>query len=176
MVCADSAYDNVVERHGDDPVRSTGDWAVFDEYPRIASTQNAVWRRQAARAFDDLASDLNAGYWPRPTCIGEEMALHHVLCFLEGGGLELMTSPDEMSACTTTPTISTGKRAATGSSRQRHPDPLRSPSTTAWKSTAEENRLLGRGDYRPAAWFSASAIRTHETAADLSVVDALPAD
>jgi len=38
--------------------------------------QDAVWRRQAARACDDLTDDIAAGRWPRPTCPGEEMALH----------------------------------------------------------------------------------------------------
>lgn len=29
-----------------------------------------------ARAFDDLADDLDKGRWPEPTCTAEEMALH----------------------------------------------------------------------------------------------------
>jgi hypothetical protein len=93
---SDAAYDDI-ERHGDEPMQLTGDWAAFDEYPRISWGQNAVWRRQAARAFDDLAGDLADGGWPQPTCPGEEMALHLVLDFAEGGGLELL-SQKQMSA------------------------------------------------------------------------------
>ncbi|WUH97713.1 hypothetical protein OHR68_29935 [Spirillospora sp. NBC_00431] len=39
----------------------------------------AVWRRQAARAFDDLVNDIESGAWPQPTCPAEEMALHLML-------------------------------------------------------------------------------------------------
>jgi hypothetical protein len=50
---------------------------VFEEY--LTYGQGAVWRRQAARAFDDLSSDLSAGHWPSPRFFGEEMALHLAL-------------------------------------------------------------------------------------------------
>jgi hypothetical protein len=49
---ADAAYDDVGS-HGDDPVTRDTGWAVFDEYPPITFRPDAVWRRQAARAFDD---------------------------------------------------------------------------------------------------------------------------
>jgi hypothetical protein len=52
---------------------------LFGRYPRITWQQDAVWRRQAARAYDDLTEDIEAGRWPRPTCTGEEMALHLTL-------------------------------------------------------------------------------------------------
>ena len=77
-VLADGAYDDV-EKYGDEPVVDDTDWAVFDQYPRITDTQDAVWRRQAARAFDDLSGDIESGELPRPTCPGEEMALHRML-------------------------------------------------------------------------------------------------
>ncbi len=77
-VLADGAYDDV-EKYGDEPVVDDTDWAVFDQYPRITYTQDAVWRRQAARAFDDLSGDIESGELPRPTCPGEEMALHRML-------------------------------------------------------------------------------------------------
>jgi hypothetical protein len=38
-----------------------------------------VWRRQAARAFDDLADDLDGGRSPEPRCPAEEMALRLIL-------------------------------------------------------------------------------------------------
>ncbi|MFJ5984540.1 hypothetical protein [Lentzea sp. NPDC092896] len=83
---ADHAYDDVAE-YGDDPVTTTVQWSVFDEFPRITWRQNAIWRRQAARSFDDLAEDLAAGRVPQPSCVAEEMALHLMLsCAAEDGG------------------------------------------------------------------------------------------
>ncbi|ONI91291.1 hypothetical protein ALI22I_09505 [Saccharothrix sp. ALI-22-I] len=80
---ADHAYDDVIE-HGDDPVEPDDPmWSVFDEFPRITWLQDAIWRRRAARAFDDLAADLLAGRWPQPTCPAEEMALHLMLRYGE---------------------------------------------------------------------------------------------
>ncbi|WP_051766527.1 hypothetical protein [Saccharothrix syringae] len=80
---ADHAYDDVTT-HGDDPVDpDDGTWSVFDEFPRITWRQDAIWRRRAARAFDDLAADLATGRWPRPTCPAEEMALHLMLRYGE---------------------------------------------------------------------------------------------
>ena len=78
QILADHAYDDV-ENHGDDPVDLEGGWILFDQFPAITWRQDAVWRRQAARAFDDLASDLAEGHWPLPRCFGEEMALHLML-------------------------------------------------------------------------------------------------
>lgn len=34
------------------------------------------WRRRFARAADDLASDLERGQWPEPTCTAEGLVLH----------------------------------------------------------------------------------------------------
>lgn len=78
QIVADRAYDDVIQ-HGDEPVLDDYAWALFDRYPRITWRQDAVWRRQAARAYDDLTEDIAAGRWPRPTCPGEEMALHLIL-------------------------------------------------------------------------------------------------
>jgi hypothetical protein len=78
QILADRAYDDA-EEHGDEPVREEDMWSVFDEYPSITWRQNAVWRRQAARSFDDLTAELAAGQWPQPRCPGEEMALHLML-------------------------------------------------------------------------------------------------
>ncbi len=69
----DQAYDDVLE-HGDEPVDDTGDWAVFNEFPRITWRQNAVWRRQAARSFDDLSDDLAADSWPQPACFSGKLS------------------------------------------------------------------------------------------------------
>lgn len=61
------------------PVTVGADRSVFGEYPATTWGQPAGWRRQAARAFDDLAADAEAGRAPRPRCTGEEMALHLIL-------------------------------------------------------------------------------------------------
>lgn len=153
VVSSDSAYDDV-EQHGDEPMQSTGDWALFDEYPRITHGQNAVWRRQAARAFDDLAADLSDGDWPRPTCIGEEMALQHVLHVLEDGGLELMVSSDDMGALPQHPDDLVWEACREGLCQDSdilllfddEHDGVEDPAS-------EENRTIGMGDYRPGAWF-----------------------
>lgn len=78
QILADHAYDDV-EEHGNQPVLAKNEWALFGRYPRITWTQDAVWRRQAARAYDDLTADLEAGEWPCPRCPAEEMALHLIL-------------------------------------------------------------------------------------------------
>jgi hypothetical protein len=78
QILADQAYDDIND-HGDDPVVDEDDWNLFGDYPRVTWRQNAVWRRQAARCFDDLTDDLDAGEWPQVTCPGEEMAVHLIL-------------------------------------------------------------------------------------------------
>lgn len=80
QILADQGYDDVAE-FGDEPTIDDDDneWALFTRYPRITWRQDAVWRRQAARAYDDLTEDIAAGRWPLPRCAGEEMALHLML-------------------------------------------------------------------------------------------------
>ena len=76
-VLADQAFDDAA-RLGDQylpDAHSTG-WAVFDRLPPLTRSADHRWRRRMARAFDDLADDLNKGRWPEPTCTAEEMALH----------------------------------------------------------------------------------------------------
>jgi hypothetical protein len=75
---ADLAYEDVLD-HGDDAVTDEPVWRVFDRYPIITYRQNAVWRRQSARAYDDLAVDLAAGVWPEPRCHAEAMALRLIV-------------------------------------------------------------------------------------------------
>ena len=78
-LAADDAYDDV-EAHGDDPVpEEAWDWALFDRYPRSTWNAGAAWRRRAARAFDDIAGDINVGIRPVPRCPAEELALHAML-------------------------------------------------------------------------------------------------
>ncbi|MDQ7909090.1 hypothetical protein RB614_31665 [Phytohabitans sp. ZYX-F-186] len=151
---SDRGYDDVAE-YGDDPVTDDDGWALFGQYPRITWQQDAVWRRQAARAFDDLAADIEAGRWPRPTCPGEEMALH----------LMLQNAPDAVQdGCTgiddTLPELPEHPDdydwdMASEVFFQDHDildlfdmekDGIEDPET-------ELNRATGMGDYRPQAWF-----------------------
>src|SRR6266568_3213523 len=66
QLLGDGAY-NDIETHGDNPVDPDEAWTVFSDFPGITWLQTSAWRRQCARAFDDLAGDLEAGYWPQPT-------------------------------------------------------------------------------------------------------------
>lgn len=153
QILADAAY-NDVEAHGDDPVADERAWQIFGEYPRITYRQDAVWRRQAARSFDDLAADLEAGHRPLPRCPAEEMALH----------LALDEAPDLP-----------GDEDPIAQLVDRLP---RHPADFAWDMCGDRfvqdtdilrlfddaldgmedpddpiNRELGIGDYRPSAWF-----------------------
>jgi hypothetical protein len=77
-VCADGAYDDIEER-GDDPVDPTDWWDLFDRLPECTYNESALWRRQMARSFDDLAEDLDAGRLPRPRTMAEQLALMIVI-------------------------------------------------------------------------------------------------
>ncbi|EWC59289.1 hypothetical protein UO65_5446 [Actinokineospora spheciospongiae] len=158
---ADLAYDDVLE-HGDDPVDDDF-WNLFDEYPRITHRQDALWRRQAARAFDDLAADLAQGHWPHPHCPAEEMALHLALRWAESALTDGIITPYQ---------------STTEPHRDDHDwgmllevlvqdtdilnlfhvdiDGIEDP-------TSEPNQFIGMGDYRPAAWFTASTTWTAAT-------------
>lgn len=76
IIAADMAFDELAG-HGDtDTVDRGGMWNFFDRLPPITWPQDGTWRRQLARACDDLAGDLTAGRLPVPRCLGEEAALH----------------------------------------------------------------------------------------------------
>jgi len=59
----------------DRPVRRAAG-GVFGSLPRVTWRQDGPWRRQMARAFDDLAADCSSGAQVEPRSTGEEMALH----------------------------------------------------------------------------------------------------
>ncbi|MGK5556683.1 hypothetical protein ACSNOI_34250 [Actinomadura kijaniata] len=80
---ADQAFDDV-QNHGDQPVSKRDDCSLFGELPRHTWKQNATWRRQVARAFDDLADELERGEWPAPRCPAEEMALDLAIQYAPG--------------------------------------------------------------------------------------------
>ena len=54
---------------------TAGFWMILDRLPEQTWHLPAWWRRQLARAFDDLALDVEAGRLPRPRCVAEEAAL-----------------------------------------------------------------------------------------------------
>jgi hypothetical protein len=154
QIIADHAYEDVIE-HGDGPVLDNEPWMLFDRYPRITWRQDAVWRRQAARAFDDLTEDLAAGSWPHPSCPGEEMALHLVLeaapdAVADGwAGLDqtlprLPEHPDDYDW-----------DLASEVFFQDHDilDLFEVEMDGIEDPDSEQNRIMGMGDYRPLAWF-----------------------
>jgi hypothetical protein len=76
-IMADQAFGDI-EEHGSGPVEreDRGEWLFFDKLPRITWKQDAGWRRQVARACEDLADDLARGDWPVPRTNAEEIVLH----------------------------------------------------------------------------------------------------
>jgi hypothetical protein len=93
---ADEAYSHAEELE-ERPVtgEDCGAMGVFGRLPRITWREDADWRRQFARACDDLAGDLVAGRWPEPTCTAEEMALH--LAIAEAPGYADLAEDDVQS-------------------------------------------------------------------------------
>jgi hypothetical protein len=76
-VLGDQAFDDA-EELGDHRVseHESGNWEVFTRLPALTFGAKRRWRRKMARAFGDLARDIESGSWPQPTCTAEEMALH----------------------------------------------------------------------------------------------------
>ena len=158
QILADHAYDDVEER-GDEPVFARREWALFGLYPRITWAQSAVWRRQAARAYDDLAADLEAGEWPCPRSPAEEMALHLILrdvpaatddgwAGLDNEGTRLPAHPDDFNWDLAQDVLfqDTDILALFNPDLDGIEDP-----------DGELNLQMSIGDYRPQAWFEAFA-------------------
>lgn len=154
QLLGDRGYDDVIE-HGDEPVGKDGRWSLFDGYPRITWRQNAVWRRQAARSFDDLTADLAAGNWPQPRCPAEEMALHLILRHVQAAvadgwaGVEdrfadLLEHEDDLDWDLLHDVLFQDLDILELFDVQL--DGIEDPET-------EQNRQMGVGDYRPQAWF-----------------------
>ncbi len=68
------------EEHGDDPVADDELWTFFDRLPDVTRAQGLPWRRQIARACDDLAGDLKQGHWPEPRCRSRIPAIGRAEC------------------------------------------------------------------------------------------------
>ncbi|MFF7887826.1 hypothetical protein ACH40F_41130 [Streptomyces sp. NPDC020794] len=71
---ADQAWQEVSAVGEQPAARSSG--GLFGSLPRVTWHQGISWRRQMARALDDLAADCTSGAEVEPRCTGEEMALH----------------------------------------------------------------------------------------------------
>jgi hypothetical protein len=152
---ADFAYDDV-QHFGDAPVSEKDDgWAAFADYPRITWGQDGVWRRQAARAFDDLAADLAAGQLPMATCPGEEMAMHLMLRSAQGAAADGWGVPPEKLNLLPRHADDFDWDLAVEVLLQdedilhlfdEQSDGIEDPES-------EENQRLRIGDYRPEAWF-----------------------
>jgi hypothetical protein len=156
QLVADDAYGDVVE-HGDEPVAGSA-WAIFDLYPVLTYRQDAIWRRQAARAYDDLTEDLEAGRWPRPRCPAEELALHQCLQHLIDWEQDPEFGPirwDELEELPAHEGDRDWGGALTGLFQDHDilnlydldRDGIEDPDSL-------ENQITGMGDYRPAAWFN----------------------
>lgn len=151
---ADRGYDDVAE-YGDEPATDNDGWVLFSLYPRITWRQDAVWRRQAARAYDDLAQDVEAGRWPRPTCPGEEMALHLILQNAPAAVQDGWTGLDDTLPQLPEHPDDYDWNIASEVLFQDHDildlfdiemDGIEDPGS-------EYNRATGMGDYRPQSWF-----------------------
>jgi hypothetical protein len=154
QILADRAYDDV-DMHGDEPLSGAGGCWLFGDYPRVTWRQDAVWRRQAARAFDDLAEDIEAGKWPQSTCPGEEMALHLMLRSAKDAVEDGWGPPPEMLAQLPEHADDYDWRMADEVLLEDDDilnlfdarlDGVEDPE-------ADYNRFVGMGDYRPEAWF-----------------------
>lgn len=155
QILADHAYDDV-ENHGDDPVDLEQGWILFDQLPAVTWRQDAVWRRQAARAFDDLASDLAEGRRPLPRCFAEEMALHLVLedaaAGVEDGWIE--PSPQVIAGQTPHPDDYDWEMAGEVLFLDHDILTLFDPAFDGVEDPESEiNERMRMGDMRPRAWF-----------------------
>lgn len=153
---ADDGYSDVLE-HGDEPVaHDAGEWALFGEYPSFTFGQDAVWRRRAARGFDDLADDLAGGRWPQPRCPAEEMALRLVLAsaqamvddlaeYVAGVVAGLSEHPGDYDWTSVSESVIQDDDIEALFAPEQ--DGIEDPE-------GETNRILGVGDYRAGAWFT----------------------
>jgi hypothetical protein len=128
---------------------------MFDRFPRTTRSEDAVWRRQASRSFDDLVGDLESGHFPRPTCPGEELALHLILedapavlgdevDWLEQHFAQLPTRSDDYDWDMAHEVLFQDHDILELFDPER--DGIEDPDS-------EANQQIGMGDYRPAAWF-----------------------
>lgn len=98
-IACDMTYDEI-EEHGGKPMKAgkvnKGWYFMLGYLPSQAWRQTRRWRREFARCYDDLANDIRTGQTPRPTCTGEELALHIALLHASAMTLDEMDFVDEL--------------------------------------------------------------------------------
>lgn len=82
---SDFLYDEV-DMLGSAPIVAPDDWPFLSDLPRLTWRRDASWRRQVARAADDLRCDLESGDWEGPRCTAEEVVLY--LAVREASGFD----------------------------------------------------------------------------------------
>lgn len=147
---ADQAYDDVEVHNGAVVDADDESWTVFHRLPRVTFHQDADWRRQVARAADDLRGDVEAGQWPQPRCTAEEVCLYLAITDAEAyedlhqdSGLPLHDDDYDWGSCL--------EVLFDGTDFLMYYDPrfdgFEDPQ-------AEINKVFGGGDMRPANWFT----------------------
>lgn len=151
QILADGAYDEV-ETYGDKSVDPDEAWFVFSEFPMITWSQKSAWRRQCARAFDDLVGDLEAGRWPEPTCPADEMALH--LAIQVQQDIEEEWLDEKLVSLPSHPDDEDWDGAVDALFQDTDILALFDPSQDGLEDPESDINVSFRiGDYRPAAWF-----------------------
>ena len=149
---AEDAYEDI-ERHGGDPVTDNGDWDLFDRLPRLSWHEGIPWRRQAARSFDDLASDLSEGRWPLPRCNAEELALHLAIDVVPAV-LDTGVAETELPGLLEHPDDEDWDMCSEVLFQDHDILLLNDPAVDGIENPANAlNRDLGIGDLRPCNWF-----------------------
>jgi hypothetical protein len=152
---SDRAYDDL-DRNSDRPAvpDRMGTWLVFDRLPSTTWPQNLAWRRQFARAADDLAADLAGGRLPSPRCIAEEMMLHLAVEDAADDYLGALESDEALLALPVHPGDDRWELCGEMLVQDIDVLVLFNPRTDGVDHPDNRaNRRYGVGDLRPAAWF-----------------------
>lgn len=147
-VIADGIYDDV-EEHGGTAITPSNrhEFAWLAEFPILTWPQGRRWRRDLARAADDLAHDIDTGGLPEPRCPAEEAILWLAI---RGGEAETVAEARHWPI-----------------SRERWLD-AHNDLVQDWdigmlwdaqmdgreEPSDDLNQLIGMGDHRPEGWFT----------------------
>lgn len=155
VVAADMGFDELAGHDLNETVDRDGVWNFFDRLPPNTWPQDGMWRRQFARACDDLAGDLAAGRLPMPRCVAEDAALQLAIedaqerleerGFLQSSGHEALVRAAgdyDWDECASELGMSSDFLLLSDPRFDGIDDP-----------TSEENARLGLGDLRPDRWF-----------------------
>jgi hypothetical protein len=149
---ADFAYDDVKE-HGSDPIDDPDDWAALADLPTISWRQDADWRRQVARAADDLCHDVEAGRWPLPRTSAEELCLHLAIQYAEAWEQDQSDDDERLAELPTHPEDFDWEMCSEVLFRDHDILSLYEAHLDGIEDPADEiNRSMGMGDLRPRNW------------------------